>query len=103
MAIFKACKEAIWLRGLYADLCEDSSCLTIFSNIQSVICLTKNPMCHDRTKHINVRFQYIRNIIAEGDLKIRKISTHDNPADMMIKPVPTNKLELCSSLVGICH
>lgn len=45
----------------------------------------------------------VRDVIAEGDLKVCNISTHDNPADMMTKPVPTNKFELCSGLVGISH
>ena len=103
MAISEACKEAIWLRGLYAELCGDSSCPTIFYDSQSTIYLTKNPMYHERTKHIDVRFHYIRDVVAEGDLKVCKISIHDNPADMMTKPVPTNKIELCSGLVGISH
>ena len=103
IAIYEACKEAIWLRGLYTKLCGDSSCPTIFSGSQSVIYLTKNPMYHERTKHIDVRYHYIRDVVAEGDLKVCKISTHDNPADMMTKPVPTNKFELCSVLVGISH
>ena len=103
MAISEACKEAIWLRGLYTELCGDSSCPTVFSDSQGDIYLTKNPMYHERTKHIDVRFHYIRDVVAEGDLKVCKISTHDNPADMMTKPVPTNKFELCSGLVGISH
>ena len=103
MAISEACKEAIWLRGLYTELCGDSSCPTVFSDSQSAIYLTKNPMYHERTKHIDVRYHYIRDVVAEGDLKVCKISTHDNPADMMTKPVPTNKFELCSGLVGISH
>ena len=40
-------------------------------------------------------------VIAQVKLKICKISTHDNHADMMIKLVPVAKFELCSSLVGI--
>jgi ATP-binding cassette subfamily B (MDR/TAP) protein 1 len=41
MAISEACKEAIWFRGLYNELCGDSSCTTIFCDSQSAICLTK--------------------------------------------------------------
>ena len=49
------------------------------------------------------RYHYIRDVVAEGDLKVCKISTHDYPANMMTKPVPTNKFELCTVLVGISH
>nr|AAT44257.1 putative polyprotein [Oryza sativa Japonica Group] len=101
MAISEACKEAIWLRGLYTELCGVTSCINIFCDSQSAICFTKDQMFHERTKHIDVRYHFIRGVIAEGDVKVCKISTHDNPADMMTKPVPTTKFELCSSLVGV--
>jgi hypothetical protein len=58
-------------------------------------------MFHERSKHIDVKYHYVRDVVAQGKLKVYKISTHDNPADMMIKPVPVAKVELCSSLVGI--
>jgi hypothetical protein len=58
-------------------------------------------MFHERTKHIDVKYHYVREVIAEGRLKVLKISTHDNPADMMTKHVPVAKFELYSSLVGI--
>ena len=58
-------------------------------------------MFHERTKHIDVRYHFIRGVIAEGDVKVCKISIHDNPADMMTKPVSATKFDLCSSLVGV--
>jgi hypothetical protein len=103
MAISEACKEAIWLRGLYSELCGVTSCITIHCDSQSAICLTKDQMFHERTKHIDVRYHFIRGVIAEGDVKVCKISTHDNPADMLTKPVPGAKFGLCSSLVGITN
>ena len=101
MAISEACKEPTWLRGLYTELCGVISCTTIFCDSQSAICLTKDQMFHERTKHIDVRYHYIRDVIVQGDVKVCKISTHDNPADMMTKSVPATKFELCSSLVGV--
>ena len=59
MANSEAYKEAIWLKGLYTELCGDSSCPTMFNDSQSAIYLTKNPMYHERTKHIYVRYHYI--------------------------------------------
>jgi hypothetical protein len=60
-------------------------------------------MFHERTKHIDVRYHYVHEVIAKGDVKVCKISTHDNAADMMTKSVPSAKFELCSDLVGISH
>jgi hypothetical protein len=101
MAINKACKEAVWLKGLFAELCGDNSCIKLFYDSQSAIYLTKDQMFHERTKHIDIKYHYVRDVVARGKLQLCKISTHDNPADMMTQPVPVAKFELCSSLVGI--
>ena len=53
MAIAEACKESVWLKGLYAELCGDNSCINLFCDSQSAIYLTKDQMFHERTKHIN--------------------------------------------------
>ena len=58
-------------------------------------------MFHERTKHIDVKYHYVRDVVAKVKLKVCKISTHDNSADMMIKSVHVTKFELCSGLVGI--
>ena len=101
MTLVEACKESVWLKGLFTELCEDDSCINLFYDSQSAICLTKDQMFHERTKHIDVKYYYVRDVVAQGKLKVRKISTHDNPADMLTKPVLVAKFELCSSLVGI--
>jgi hypothetical protein len=79
MATVEDCKEIVWLKGLYAELCEDNSCL--FCDHQSA--LTKDQMFHDRTTRIDVKYHYVRYIIFQGKLKVCKISTHGYPADMM--------------------
>nr|AAT01387.1 putative polyprotein [Oryza sativa Japonica Group]AAT44170.1 putative polyprotein [Oryza sativa Japonica Group] len=101
MAIAEACKESVWLKGLFAELCGVYSCINLFCDSQSAICLTKDQMFHERTKHIDIKYHYVRDVVAQGKLKVCKISTHDNPVDMMTKHVPVAKFELCSSLVGI--
>jgi hypothetical protein len=58
-------------------------------------------MFYERSKHSDVKYHNVRDVVIQGKLKVCKISTHDNPADMMTKPVPIAKFEHCSSLVGI--
>jgi len=85
MAIAEAVKEAIWLKGLVEDLCLHQGVTMMFCDSQSVIHLTKHQMYHERTKHIDIRYHFIREIKV---IKVKKIGTADNPADMMTKPVP---------------
>ncbi|KAG8489015.1 hypothetical protein CXB51_016942 [Gossypium anomalum] len=101
MAITEACKEAIWLKGLFSKLNEDLQISTVFCDSQSAIFLTKDQMFHKRIKHINVRYHFVHDIIARGDIVVSKISTHENPADMMTKSLPITKFEHCLDLVGV--
>ncbi|KAG8482631.1 hypothetical protein CXB51_024131 [Gossypium anomalum] len=85
MAITEACKEAIWLKGLFSELNEDLQISTVFCDSLNAIFLTKEQMFHERTKHIDVRYHFVCDIIALGDVVVSKISTHENLADMMTK------------------
>ncbi|KAG8477717.1 hypothetical protein CXB51_027597 [Gossypium anomalum] len=73
MAITEACKEAIWLKGLFSELNEDLQISTVFCDSQSAIFLTKDQMFHERTKHIDVRYHFVRDIIARCDIVVSKL------------------------------
>jgi hypothetical protein len=75
------------LKGLYAELCDDDACVNLFYDSQSAIYLTKDQIFHERSKHIDVKYHYVRDMVAQGKLKVCKISAHNNHADMMTKPV----------------
>jgi hypothetical protein len=59
IAVGDACKEAVWLKDLYAELSGDSSCINLFCDSQSAIYLIKYQMFHERTKYIAVKYHYI--------------------------------------------
>ena len=101
MAITEACKEAIWLKGLFSELNEDLQINTVFCDNQSAIFLTKDQIFHERTEHTNVRYHFVGDIIARGDIVLSKISTHENRVDMMTKSLPITKFEYCLDLIGV--
>jgi hypothetical protein len=59
IAVCDACKEVVWLKGLYAELSGDTSCIDLFFYCQSTIYLTKDQIFHERTKHIDVKYHYV--------------------------------------------
>lgn len=61
-----AIKEGIWLKELTKELLECNEVVTIHCDSQSAVCLSKNQTYHDRTKHIDVRYIFIRDILTEG-------------------------------------
>ena len=76
-------KEAIWLRGLDSDLGLIQDVTAVFCDSQSAIHLTNNQMHHERTKHIDVRRHFVRDIVADNIVTVKKIDTTHNPADML--------------------
>uniref|UniRef100_A0A2N9ESU1 CCHC-type domain-containing protein n=1 Tax=Fagus sylvatica TaxID=28930 RepID=A0A2N9ESU1_FAGSY len=73
----------------------------LHSDSQSAIFLAKNPAFHSRTKHIQLRYHFIRSLLDGGQLTLEKILGAKNPADMLTKGVTIEKLKLCSTSVGL--
>ena len=101
MAITEAVKEAIWLQGLLKELGVEQKSITIFCDNQSAIQLAKNQVYHARTKHIDVRYHFVREIIEEGGVTVKKIHTTENPADMLTKVVTAVKFQHFLDLINI--
>ena len=68
---------------------------------QNVIYLAKNQVYHARTKHIDVRFHKIRELIVTGDIVLEKVHTSENAADVLTKSVTTAKFKHCLDLVNV--
>ena len=73
----------------------------VFSDSQSVIHLIKNDVYHSKAKLISVKYHYVRDTSAAGEIVVRKVHTLENPADMLTKPLPIAQFEHCLDLVGI--
>ncbi|XP_057523859.1 secreted RxLR effector protein 161-like [Amaranthus tricolor] len=82
MALTSAAKESIWLKGLVGELGIAQDFATVYCDNLSAICLAKDQVHHDRTKHINVRYHFLR---TDKRVKVKKIGTADNPADFFTK------------------
>ena len=103
MAITEAVKEEIWLQGLLDDLGVGQKQVTVFCDSQSAIHLAKNQVYHARTKHIDVRYHFVQEIIKEGGVLVQKIKTGNNPAYMLIKVVTAIKFNHCLDLINIAN
>lgn len=101
IALNEAAKEAIWLKGLSEEMGFKQSSVQIMCDSQSAIALAKNSVYHERTKHIDVKFHFIREKIEEGRIQVDKISTIWNPADILTKSVPVSKLQDALKLLRV--
>ncbi|GKC50392.1 hypothetical protein Tco_1073137, partial [Tanacetum coccineum] len=75
MTLTEAVKEAIWLRGLLEELGVVLNTVAVNCDNQSAIHLSRNHVFHERTKHINVRYHFIREVLEAKTVKVLKVGT----------------------------
>ena len=97
-----AAKEALWLRQLILQLFGiNLDATTLFSDNQSAIALTKEHQYHARTKHIDVRFHFIRWIVEEGKIRLIYCPTDEMVADILTKALPSTKVKHFAHELGL--
>lgn len=101
MAATEAIKEALWLKGFAAELGFNSEDITVHCDNQSALHLMKNPMYHERSKHIDIKLHFIRDVVSANEVCVKKVGTENNPSDMLTKYVPLSKFSHCLSLLNI--
>ena len=73
----------------------------LYIDIQSAVHLAKNSTFHSRTKHIHLKYHFIRSVLEDGELKLENIHTSQNPVDMITKVVTKEKLRIFSVSIGL--
>ena len=101
-AVFTAVVECIWLRRLMVDLgVGQSSVTTILTDNQSALAVARNPIFHACTKHIEVHYHYVREILSAREISLAYVPTQDNLADLFTKALPREKFEAFRKALGL--
>ena len=94
MGLCAAVQEAIWLKRLLKELkVYPDATVLIHQDNQGAIALAKNPVFHQRTKHIDIRYHFTREKIEEAEVEICYTSTDKMHADFLTKNLPRAKFE----------
>jgi hypothetical protein len=94
--------EAIWLRKLLTGLFDlDMEETTILCDNQSYIKMTKNLIFHDKSKHIEIRYHYICDMVQRGAIKLQYVSTDEQVTDVLTNPLSRVKFEHFRDKLGI--
>jgi hypothetical protein len=84
--------QGVWLAQLLAKLkSEQHTTFLLKMDSQSAIALSKNPVFHNRSKHIDVRFHFIRECVVDGKMDIEHMCTEEQIADILTKPLPRDR------------
>eukprot|EP00253_Pinus_taeda_P026056 PITA_26056 len=101
IAASHACKEVIFLKGLFGEFGSLQDNIKLFCDSQSAIHLAKNPAYHSKSKHIPIKYHFVRHVITERGVSLEKVHTKENYADMFTKPVLLEKLRWCFASLGL--
>ncbi|GJV82254.1 retrovirus-related pol polyprotein from transposon TNT 1-94 [Tanacetum coccineum] len=101
MALTEDVKEAIWLKGLLEELGVELNTVAVNCDNQGAIHLSWNHVFHERTKHINVRYHFIREVLEAKTVKVLNVGTEHNAADALTNVVPGLKLQHCLELLNV--
>ncbi|KAK6147714.1 hypothetical protein DH2020_018626 [Rehmannia glutinosa] len=94
--------HAIWLRNLLKELSMSQEDPTeIYVDNKSAIALAKNPVFHNRSKHIDTRYHYIRECIAREEVQVKYVKSQDQVADIFTKPLKYEEFARLRSSLGI--
>ena len=114
MAACLATQEAIYLSRVIEDLCKQTvkheppvirSAETLVVNVdnQGAIGLAKNPVSHNKTKHIDIKYHFVRECVLNNKIRLEYVPSEFNVADLMTKPTSKVKLsQFKKTMFGVC-
>jgi hypothetical protein len=76
--------------------------LTLYYDNMSAINISKNPIQHSRTKHIDIRHRFIRNLVEDKVMTLEHVATDNQLADIFTKALDANRFEKLRGKLGIC-
>jgi hypothetical protein len=102
IALSETCKETLWLKRLLKFFDLDSvDGTTIFTDSQSCMNMIKNDKFSNRTKHIDTRFHFTKDLVSSKSIKLNYVETENNVADLFTKPLGPTRIKYLRELIGL--
>jgi hypothetical protein len=94
--------QLVWLKHMLSDYGLDSDTLLMFCDNLSAISISRNPVQHSRTKHIDIRHHFLRDMVEDKIINIEHIETTNQLADMFTKPLDSERFFSLRKSLGMC-
>ncbi|MBW0532952.1 hypothetical protein O181_072667 [Austropuccinia psidii MF-1] len=86
-------KQIRWMTFLLTDLGQATTRPTIFNDNSGAVIISSPASLNANTKHIEIRYQYIRDMVVKGLIQVRQVSTNEMLADILTKPMGIEKTQ----------
>ena len=103
IAAGSCCAQILWMRNQLADYGFDFKSIPIHCDNTSAIAITHNPVMHSRTKHIEIRYHFIRDHVQNGTISLQYIPTENQLADVFTKPLDEFRFNKLISELGMLN
>ena len=102
VALTEAVQEALWLRRLLMDFNHDISLpFTVYEDNQNCIRLLKDQKSSSRTKHIHIKYNFVRDLYLSKDIDVKYCSSERVIADLLTKPLGREKIRQLTNDIGL--
>lgn len=102
IALSTAAKEAVYLRRLLKEVgCNRKDPILLKGDNMSAIQISKNPVFHKRTKHIEIKYHYIREVVEQKGIELEYVSTNENVSDIFTKNLQKQKHVKFVEMLGL--
>jgi len=102
IAAGSSCTQLLWMKTLLGDYGFSQDTMVISCDNTSAINISKNPVQHSRTKHIDIRHHFLRDCVESEVVSLSFIPTENQLADILTKPLNGSKLESHRKAIGVC-
>lgn len=103
METIHACKEAIFIKRLCLDVGIKQSAMIIYCDNKNAIYLANNLIFHAKAKHIDVQYNFFRDMVEDEKVKLVKIDNLMNVSNYLTKVVRTKKFIWCLESTGLSN
>jgi hypothetical protein len=101
MSLSDTCRQLIWMHSFLKELGMPVGTIPLCEDNQGAIFNASNPVQEKRTKHIDIRFHYIREKVSKGQVSLYFVTMDKNAADMFTKNLSRDSFLRCRSHLSI--
>ncbi|KAK2380916.1 putative mitochondrial protein [Trifolium repens] len=102
IAARSSCSQLLWMKQMLSEYNVEQVVFTLYCDNMSAINISKNPIQHSRTKHIDIRHHFIRDLVEDKVVTLEHVATDNQLADIFTKALDASKFETLRGKLGIC-